>query len=238
MKKNFTRLIVWATLILAIIFLLNISVTIRQGVNFRVKALKMPLYLKGLDFFDRHYNYRVLTSEITRTANTDEEKVFNLFEWAFSHIQPQPAGLPIVDDHVWHIIVRGYGAGEQSSDVFTTLCNYAGFNATYSWVKGNKQLGEIAFSFVRISGRWVVLDQYRGIYFKNKAGKLADIEELKTGEYLTGYLPGARTPDFDYGEYFKNILSLGEIRLGRGSRQSPFKRFSFEVEKWLKLNKR
>ena len=65
-----------------------------------------------------------------------------IFIWTCENIRKQPDGLPVIDDHVWHIIIRGYGEPDQSSDVFTTLCNYAGIRAFYALASyaGSKNL--------------------------------------------------------------------------------------------------
>lgn len=238
MKIKLFKLLSCIVAISVIIALLNISVTTRQGVNFKVRALKIPLYLKLLDFFDRHYNYKALAARVTSQATTDEQRVFNLFEWTYGNIRPQPKGFPVMDDHVWYIIVRGYGAGEQSSDVFTTLCNYAGFHATYAWIRSSIKKDEIALCFVKVRDRWLVFDEYRGAYFRNKEGKFADVEDLKNGDYSAGYLAAAMAADFDYKEYFENIVPIKYGNFTRGDKQSPLRRFAFEVGEWLKLNKK
>ena len=126
MKSKKIKPIVIVLLLVSLVFLLNVQVTTRQGINYKVTSIKIPLYLKLLDFFDRHYNYISLVSRITHGCINKETKILALFNWCYANIKDQPETLPVVDDHVWHIIIRGYGAGEQSSDVFTTLCNYAG----------------------------------------------------------------------------------------------------------------
>ena len=90
------------------VVLLNLTVTTRQGKNYEVKVIKMPLYLKLLDFFDRHYNYGFLVKRIVGNSKNKKEAVLKIFEWTNDNLKRSPAGLPSVDDHVWHIIVRGY----------------------------------------------------------------------------------------------------------------------------------
>src|SRR3989338_1679603 len=202
--------------LLAILFaaMLNFQVSTRQGVNYRVASIKIPLYLKMLDFFDRHYNYKALVDRITEGAQTDEEKALKVFEWTYLHIRPQPNELPIVDDHVWSIIIRGYGAGEQSSDVFTTLCNYIRVDSFYYWLQPNHDKRGIVLSFIKIRGKWVLLDQYRGIFFVTKDDKLASTEDIIKGNWKIKKLY-SEIPDFNYVPYFSNLTPVNKILVRR-----------------------
>src|SRR3989338_7277520 len=106
MRRWRSRLSAWLAAAIIAIVLLNIEVTSLQGINGQIHAIRMPLYLKMLDFFDRHYNYMLLTKRITGDARTDEEKTLKLLGWTHANIRKIPDGFPVVDDHVWHIIVR------------------------------------------------------------------------------------------------------------------------------------
>lgn len=234
MKRRLLRLLSCIAAVIVIIAILNIRVSTKQGVNYKVSTLEIPLYLKMLDFFDRHYNYKILVKEITRGATTDEQKVLNIFEWTYNHIKHQPKGFPVMDDHVWHSIIRGYGTGEQSSDVFTTLCNYSGFDATYYWVGGNSQTEEIAFSFVKVGGRWAVFDQYRGVYFENNENRLADIAQITKGDWLTESIDSSAKPEIDYAQYLKDIKPIKIPGFTRSNTQSPFNRLKYEIKKRMR----
>ncbi len=234
MKKKLIKLLSWIVVLSVIIVTLNIQVSTKQGVNYKVSTLKIPLYLKILDFFDRHYNYKILVKEITIGANTEEQRVFSIFEWTYNHIKPQPERLPVVDDHVWHIIVRGYGVDDQSSDVFTTLCNYAGIDAFFSWIKGENAVSSIPLSLVKIDGRWRVFDPYNGVYFKNNKKGLADIAEIAKGDWLTESIDNSGKPNIDYAQYLKNIQPINSVGLIRSNTQSPLNRLRYEIEKRMR----
>ena len=103
----------------------HLESTTRVGIDYKVQTIKIPLYLKILNFFDRHFNYQWLTGRIISDLDRDEEKAIKLLSWVFDHIKQQPKSLPIMDEHVWSVIVRGYGVGDNFHDVFTTLCNYS-----------------------------------------------------------------------------------------------------------------
>jgi len=223
--------------ILGIVFfmaILNIKVSSRQGINFVAHTIKMPLYIKIIEFFDRDYHYKELVENICQGCNSDQNKVLALFEWTHQNIKRDiPEGWPIIDDHVWHIIVRGYGARDQFSDVFTTLCNYAGVDAFYSWVYTQDQKQRIPLSFVRINRKWAVFDPYNGIYFKVKKDKLADVEAIRSG---SGWTIEAlnKKPTIDYAIYLNNLSPLKEMGLGRTNVQSPLNRLRYEIKKCLK----
>lgn len=235
MKKFLFILLCIIILLTGIAVILNINVTTRQGINFQWHTIKIPLYLKVLDFFDRHYNYKQLVKNIVRGAKTEEERVMKIFEWTHNNIRKIPNGYPIIDDHVWHIIVRGYGAIDQSSDVFTTLCNYAGVDAFFLNIPTENRSSRISLSFVRLNKRWRIFDPYNGVYFKNKNGVIASIDEIKSNNWRVENIGGVDSLDFDYKRYLINLPTIKNIGLSRPSIQSPLRRIIFEVKRWIKI---
>src|SRR3989338_5498954 len=165
--KKLIRLLLF---FIAIILVLNLNVSIKQGINYEVRTLKIPLYLKILDFYDRHFNYGYLADSIVKGIKNPEEKAVRIFEWTYANIHRTPIGMPVVDDHVWHIIVRGYGNDDQFADVFSTLCNYAGLDALFLEVFRKDEKEAIVLSFVKIGNKWLVFDPYNGVYFVDAAG--------------------------------------------------------------------
>lgn len=153
-----------------------------------------------------------------------------IFEWTYKNLKRTPEGLPVIDDHIWYTIVRGYGADDQFSDVFTTLCNYAGIKAFYSWVYTQDQTKRISLSFVKLKGRLYVFDPYRGVYFKDEKCQLANIEALKSAkEWIIE--PLDKKPEIDYASFFLGIFSVKNNELRRANIQSPFRRLIFELNK-------
>lgn len=220
---------------MSVVILLNIKTSTKQGINYKWSEIKIPLYLKLLNFFDRHYNYNELVKRIIKDVKADEERVMEIFEWTYANIRNVPEGYPVIDDHVWHIIVRGYGTDDQASDVFTTLCNYAGLNAFFSWVYAKDQTQRIPLSFVKIKNNWFAFDPYHGIYFKDKEGKFANIDMLRlNAEWIIGAL--GEKPKLDYYSYFSNIPTIKSTGLTRANTQSPLRRIIYKIKKWLKLS--
>jgi len=178
MKKRYLVLIFIFLLFLCSIALLNKEVTTLQGVDYKVSRIKLPLYLKVLNFYNRHYNYKWLAKRITGHLDTREDKILRLFHWTYETIKPQPESLPIMDSHVWSVYVRGYGVSDNFHDLFTTLCNYIGADAFFTKIHSENPYHAIQLSFVRIERGWVAIDPHRGVYFRNHTGGLATIEEI------------------------------------------------------------
>lgn len=164
---------------------LNIETITRQGINYQVRELKIPLYLKISNFLDRHYNYKWLIGRILHDQKAESEKAKAIFHWTVFHIKKQPPELDIVDDHVWHIIVRGYGKADQAADVCATLSNYAGLKAFVLELKGSKGSvpDHIYLSAVYFNGAWRLCDPYRHITFENRKGKWSTINEIVSGDW-------------------------------------------------------
>jgi len=234
MKKSLCLLLCCIVVSVGIFAILNIPVATRQGINYQWHTIRLPLHLKILDFFDRHFNYKQLVKRIVKDADTDREKVMKIFEWTHQNIKRDiPEGWPIIDDHAWHIIVRGYGVNDQASDVFTTLCNYAGVDAFFTWINTSNRTKGISLSFIKIEQKWSIFDPYHGCYFKNKDGELADIEDIKSKaiwsiESLDG------KPNIDYASYLDNLPSVKDVGLSRANIQSPLNRLFFEIRKCLR----
>lgn len=233
MKRKLCILSISLVVTLSFILLLNIEVTIKQGINYKVSAIKIPLYLKVLDFFDRHYNYKLLVNRVLGDIKSEKEKIIKLFEWTHSNIRKMPEGFPVMDDHVWHIIVRGYGSRDQSQDVFTTLCNYAGIDAFFDRIYDRNQVLSLPISFVNLNKGWRVLDSYNGAYFINKSGDFASIEEIKSGNWQVQNLSiSGKTEEF-YKKYMENLPNIKKIAYQRANIQSPLKRLIYEIRKWI-----
>ena len=236
MRKCLYILLTTILLAAALLIFLNISVATRQGLNYQVQIIRIPLYLKTLNFFDRHFNYKELVKRIVKDAETDEERAMKIFEWVHKNIREVPEGYPVIDDHVWNIIVRGYGVDDQFQDVFTTLCNYAKLDAFfYKVCPKNRQKGK-PLSFVKLKYRWSVFDVYNSVYFKDSKGQIASVEDLFAGNWQAVSLSNKYIPDY-YQEFFNNLNSINykTWKLSRAAIQSPFRRFIFWVKNKMKF---
>jgi len=235
MKKRYFVLIFIFLLFLCSIVLLNKKVTILQGVDYKVSRITLPLYLKVLNFYDRHYNYKWLAKRITDHLDTREDKILRLFHWTYETIKPQPESLPVMDSHVWDVYVRGYGVSANFQDLFSTLCNYIGTNAFCIRLYA-RDTSSINISFVRIKRGLVVFDPYNGIYFRNNTGDWATIEEISEQNW---HIVKSSQTDISKAYYEQYIVeNLPRIeRLGssliRANIQSPINRLKYQLHKWF-----
>src|SRR5690349_2843140 len=74
------------------------------GVNFVVTDHTLPLWIKAVDFVDRDLNLAQTARQVLSGTESDEARTMAALEWTRAHVKDQPAGLPIVDDHVWHVV--------------------------------------------------------------------------------------------------------------------------------------
>jgi len=203
-------------------------VTARQGINGQVFVRRIPLWVKVAEFLVRDHHYRNLARTITASAEGPQEKVLAIFEWTRTHLRHQPPDLPIVDDHVYSIIVRGYGTSDQFADVFTTLCAYAGIPATMDRV--SEPSGDrLYLAMVRLNDRWYPLDPYHGVYFQHEDGRLVSLEELiKDPRLLAITQRGVPAAEVEYGKFIRS--GLGEsFHALRPASQMPWTRLWQEL---------
>jgi hypothetical protein len=146
------------------------------GVDYVVSTQQLPLWAKATDFIDRDINLASAARSILGGVSGEQAKAAATLAWTRANIRPVPDGFPIVDDHVWHIMVRGYGMDDQRADVFTTLLAYDGIPAY--WMVVGTQPNLVTLSYARIEGLWRVYDVSKGIVFKNAGGQLATPDEI------------------------------------------------------------
>ena len=235
MKKRYLVLIFIFLLFLCSVALLNKKVTIGIGVDYKVSRITLPLYLKILNFYDRHFNYKWLAKQITGHLDTKEDKILRLFHWTHETIKPQPESLPIMDSHVWDVYVRGYGVSDNFHDLFSTLCNYIGADAFF--LKLYKDTGgQMNLSFVRFKRGWVIFDPYRGVYFRNHTGGLTTIEEIDEQDWHIVKLAQTDISEAYYKQFIvENLPKIRKYssRLIRANIQSPINRLRYQLHEWL-----
>jgi len=210
LKKTILFLLVLTFVILA----LNIPLNTKQGVNFVVTTKKIPLYVKTCGFFYRDYQYRALSDRITKDIKDHRERVAAIFEWTVENIKRKPEGFVIIDDHIWNIIVRGYGIADQMADVFTALASYAGYEAFWISPKISRHL---MLSFVKIDGKWHIFDVYN---------KKSFIE----GDDLNALTPYGLTYNEALERIDKKYFKSG---IRRADKQKFFPRIIFEIKKFF-----
>ncbi|MEE8076507.1 MAG: transglutaminase-like domain-containing protein [Candidatus Binatia bacterium] len=203
-------------------FVLTRPVTIRRGVDYRITEIQMPLYLKLLAYVHRHFEYRQLARRLVDGMSDREEKILTLFEWTRKNVRPIPKGYPIVDDHVWDIIVRGYGSQDQAADVFATLCAYAGIPAHFGFACTPKKNSCVGVAFVQLpNGSFGLFDPHYGVAVRHPDGRLASIEEIRTDQSLLERTDPALA---GYAKYFEKLPKVSVDTASRTSCNMPLRR--------------
>ncbi len=204
----------------------------QQGVNYLVSQHTVPLHLKLIRFVSRDLEYRYLVHHLTEGIRGDESKVLRLYEWVRTHIhRGVPKGMPVVDDHVWHIIVRGYGTSDQLADVLATLCAYANVPADLAMLAPAGHSPIYAITMVKIDGRWSPLDPYYGVIVRNSDQRLSSREEiLAHPELVRRVAPDVKINGIAYSrlyEWLPEISSNGDLR---PYRHMPLRRAWYELK--------
>lgn len=97
-----------------------------EGVDDRIIVHEMPLWEKAAKFYIRHREFRQWAEKAAGGETDPQRRVLRLMEWTRSQVKPIPPGLPLVDDHISHIVLRRYGNDGQLSELFTALTTYTG----------------------------------------------------------------------------------------------------------------
>lgn len=175
--------------------ILTRPLTTLQGVNYQVRAYRIPAYVKAIDFLQRHYQYQQLVYRICGGKTSDVECVMAIFDWTHHNIPPTPVGWRVIDDHPLHIVIRGHGKSDQIADVFALLSGYAGVPAFFKWIKDPASDTTLVLVFAHLEGKWVPFDVQRHVTFRDRQGALASVDDLIADPALTdgqtrGILPG------------------------------------------------
>jgi len=233
------KFIIAVALATALILVCNMDVSIRVCVDGSCRMVHMPLYVKWTQFLARHYEYARLSREITAGCRTDEMKALAVLKWTGRNMKENLPGMHVYDDHILYTIVRGYGLPEQFQDVFTTILSYSGVPAYYVKPYDSDKKTRYALSIARIGGRRCVFDAYRGLYFKNRSGAIADVEDISKDPSLVSgmgldrtYINGAR-----YRDFFAGLKATRKPFVTRPERQMPAQRIVYEARKALKIDK-
>ncbi|MCX6224416.1 MAG: hypothetical protein NTV01_06635 [Bacteroidia bacterium] len=219
---------------LFIVWFFNTETITRQGINYKVRAIKIPLYVKVHNFIDRHLNYQWTIDQIVNDKMTDQQKAETIFQWTIQHILKQPPQLPVVDDHPWNIIVRGYGMADQMADVFAVLSHYAGLKSFILDCKGpiGSDPPYMSLGAVYFDGAWHLCDLYRQTIFLNKKNQWASTSELVASGWKAKCVGNASQcgGNIPYENYFKKLNEVDFETLSKNHRssiQTPLSRFRF-----------
>lgn len=207
----------------------NYPMTYRIGVDGKVYEKKIPFYAKACGFLYRDWAYKDLVREIIGREKDETKKALAILSWVDKNIMRGiPAGLKVLDDHPLNIIIRQYGAEDQTEDVFTILCSYAGMQADWGKCYNSDRSSFLILSFIKINGRWLVFDASRDKYFVNRQGAIAGIEDCVTGNLVLSGQDAAT-----YKRYLDNIREAIRAGSTRPYEQMPLRRVAIEIDKLL-----
>ena len=212
-------------------------VTTRFGVNYQWSSKTIPLYEKAVEFVSRDIQGRRLAREIASGVSQPRDKALRLFAWVGTNVRRTPPGFPVVDDHLWHVAVRGYGAPDQRTEVYALLATYAGVRASSAMlvktVDGRPHGLMMAVSEFE-HRRWL-FDVDNQILFHRPDGMLADIGELVADPAIVARAGGALVVDgIRYVDYFEHLSDLA-VSFDRIDRQRPLPRLESELRALLHL---
>ena len=200
------------------------------GVDFVVSEQRLPLWVKAMEFVDRDVNFSEAAAAVLGNIDNDEAKTAAALAWTRANVRTTPPGWPIIDDHIWHVIIRGYGTADQQADVFTTMLAYQGVRAYWMFI-GQKPR-EIPISYVSIDDRWRAFDVARGVVFRNAGGAPATPEELAANHDLIRRAAAPVVDDIEgYLSQFYGYQAPLAPDVLRADLQMPGRRLWYEIRK-------
>ena len=213
----------------ALVTLAGWPVTTHVGYNHRVITTRLTLIEKTLAFVDRDLAMRRLTKEIAGADGTSDERLMRMYQWVAANIRDVPAGLPVVDDHVWNIFVRRYGTVDQRAEALALLASYDGMPASTVPLGKVPSREVVQLTVVNVSGRVVVLDVNNRIIFHNLSGNLATVAELQGDPALIRVNAAGITVDgVPYEEHFARFRTVTP-NFGRMQKQQLIPRLRAEL---------
>ena len=209
--------------------------TTRYGVNYQWSSKRIPLFEKTVNFVSRDLQLRRLAREVADGASSEEQKALKIFAWVVRNVQPTPPGFPVVDDHVLHILIRGYGAPDQRSEALAVLASYNGMPATAAAVSIPDERATLVLTLVQVNGRIAVFDVGHELVFRNTSGQFADLDDIaREPSLVTNAVRGISIYGVPYQRY---VVGFRELRpaFSRMEQQKLWPRITFEVGRWIHI---
>ncbi|MDE3242187.1 MAG: hypothetical protein KGO52_05645 [Nitrospirota bacterium] len=225
--KRFSAGLLVGTVGLALLVTLigQIPTTGLEGVDDRMIVHRMPLWEKAAKFYLRHRQFQRWAEEAAGGETDPQRRVLRLMEWTRSQVKPIPSGLPLVDDHISHIVLRHYGNDGQLSEVFTALTTYTGNEGRWEAYSPPGASARAALCFIESEGKWWVFDVWNDGWFETPSGQIATIEDFKHPEQLRrrGQAPEL-LGGLPYINYFQDVEGVFVRSFSRASGQMPWHR--------------
>ena len=251
MRKKKLILLFVLFFLLILFFIANKNTTRTIGINFKVFEYQIPIYLKILDFYDRHYHYKYLVKKINKDLVDEKNVILDTSKWIKDNIQKIPADVDVIDSHPITIIERRLGTDDQFSDLLSVLLVYANIDSFFiSSFNSNWH----PLTFFKIDNYWSIIDPYYAVYFSNNERLFASIKDIKNEKWQISNLEsdkidklnfkkifGNKFNDYDevknyYDKIFYYLPSSDDIdnthlfyRGGRSYTQNPLGRIRYEI---------
>jgi hypothetical protein len=200
--------------------------TTRFGIDYQVSSKTIPLYEKAVNFVSRDLQTRRLAREVTAGVVDARSKALTVFRWVGSNVRRTPPGFPIVDDHLWHVIVRGYGAPDQRTEVYALLATYSGVpaasTALVKLVDGRTR--GLMVAITEFEGRRWLFDVDNQLLFVRPDGALASLDDLVAQSAIVARVAGdLKVNGIPYLQYFEHLDRVS-YSFQRIERQQPLPR--------------
>jgi hypothetical protein len=204
-------------------------VTIAVGENHHVTVKPLTLFEKTVAFIDRDLAMRRLTGEVAGDGGTQEERLLRLYGWVVENIREVPPGLPVIDDHIWHIFVRRYGEIDQRAEALAALASYDGMPASRIPLGKYANRRAVQLTVVRTGDRLVVFDVNNRIVFRRSPTELATLGELQADPSLIERNGrGVVVEGSPYSEHFVRFKDY-QASFVRMEKQRPLSRLKAEL---------
>jgi hypothetical protein len=205
--------------VLGVVVLAFIPATSLEGVDAAVTRHRISLLEKGGRFWLRHAEFQRLAEAAAGGETDPQRRVLKLLDWTGTMVRPMPPGVPVIDDHILHIVLRHYGNTTQMAEVFTALTTYIGNHGKWEVSTPPGAQAQMALSFVESEDGWWVFDVEHGAWFETETGRIATVPDFRHPEQLRrrGQAP-EELGGMPYVTYFQNVE---EVRKRSFSRARP-----------------
>tara|TARA_B100001245_G_scaffold226974_1_gene202940 strand:+ start:62 stop:844 length:783 start_codon:yes stop_codon:yes gene_type:complete len=180
MKKKKIIFFLACIFVLIIFIIANIETTRSIGINHKVTVYNISLYVKILDFYDRHNNYKNLIKSINKNTNNEQDIIINTTRWIKNNIRKISKDDDVIDYHPLTIVERRLGTQDQFSDLLSVLLVYSNIDSFFIPKFG---IEWHPLTFFKINNNWSIIDSYYGIYFTNNERLFASIEDIKNEKW-------------------------------------------------------
>jgi hypothetical protein len=208
----------------------TIPVTGFEGIDGRIIVHRMPLWEKVARFYLRHVEFERWAREAAGGETDPQRRVLKLMDWTIKNVRHITPDLPLIDDHISHIVLRRYGNDGQLAEVFTALTTYTGNQGRWEAYRPPGARERVVLSFVESDSGWWVFDLWNGGWFETHAGQIATIHDFRHPEQLRrqGQAPEVLngTP---YLDYFKDLNRVWKRSFSRARGQMPWHRLLMEL---------